>query len=247
MSKRIVEVCVDGVDSAINAKIAGADRLEVCQDLQIGGTTPSYGLLKSIVEAVDLPVVAMLRPRAADFCYSKTEYAVMLNDIEVFKGLGVGEIVTGILTPDGALDKARMAQIIALAHPAKVVLHRAFDMTSDLNKALCDATELGIARILTSGGAVDVKSGMQNLKALIAQSNGVEIMPGGGVNSEVVDQLIAIGAKQIHLSGKVGTASAMTYKNPCLSMGSNESFDEYAHHMTSVEIVRAVVKAFNIV
>ncbi len=244
--KRIVEVCVDSVASAINAEMAGADRLEVCQDLEIGGTTPSYGLLKSIIESVSLPLVAMLRPRAADFFYSKTEYAVMLNDIEVFKALGINQIATGILTPDGRLDKLRMAELIALAQPAKVVLHRAFDMTRDLNEALCDAADLGIARILSSGGAASVDSGMQNLEALIAQSKGVAIMPGGGVSLENVDQLIALGAKQVHLSGKVSVASAMTYKNPGLSMGSKENTDEYAHHITSPEIVRAVVKAFKV-
>ncbi len=241
--KRLVEVCVDSLTSAINARKGGADRLEVCQNLQLGGTTPSYGLLKAIIEKVDLPVVAMVRPRAADFCYNDDTYEVMLQEIALFKTLGVDAIVSGILTPDGMLDKARMAELINLAAPTKVVLHRAFDMTKDLNQALADAVELGIMRVLTSGGAQNVKLGMVNLKHLFAQKANIEIMPGSGVDASVVAELVKIGAKQIHLSGKISVESVMRYRRPNISMAPNQS-DDYHYQVAEVAKIRAITTAF---
>ncbi len=241
--KRLVEVCVDSLTSAINAQKGGADRLEVCQDLQLGGTTPSYGLVTAILEKVNLPVVAMVRPRAADFCYNDDQYAVMLNDIAVFKRLGVNAIVTGILTPQGTLDKVRLAEIVAVAAPTKVVLHRAFDMTKDLNQALADAAELGIVRVLTSGGAQNVKLGMANLKHLFAQNVNIEIMPGSGVDTDVLAELVKIGVKQIHLSGKNSVASVMQYRRPNICMASSQ-VEDYHYQVTDRAKIKAVVEAF---
>ncbi len=242
-NQRLVEVCVDSLTSALNAQKGGADRLEVCQDLQLGGTTPSYGLIKAIRQNVDLPLVVMVRPRAADFCYNDDEYAVMLNDIALFKTLDVSAIVTGILTPQGTLDKVRMAEIIALASPTKVVLHRAFDMTHNLIETLKDAEKLGISRILTSGGAQNVKLGMANLKMLFNQNANIEIMPGSGVDHIVLDELVKIGAKQIHLSGKVSVESAMQYRRPNISMASNQA-DDYQYQITEAAKIKAIATAF---
>ncbi len=242
-NQRLVEVCVDSLTSALNAQKGGADRLEICQNLQLGGTTPSYGLVKAIKEKVDLPLVVMVRPRAADFCYNEDEYAVMLNDIALFKTLDVSAIVTGILTPQGALDKVRMAEIIKLAAPTKVVLHRAFDMTHNLNQTLKDAAALGIVRVLTSGGARNVKLGMANLKMLFDQKINIEILPGSGVDKSALADLVKIGAKQIHLSGKVSVESVMQYRRPNISMSSNQA-DDYQYQITETVKIKAIANAF---
>ncbi len=244
--KRIVEVCVDSVSSAINARQGGADRLEVCQNLELGGTTPSYGLLQAIIQQVDLPIVVMLRPRAGDFCYSAAEFDVMLRDIAVFKQLPICAIVSGILTPDGALDKARMAQLITSAKPLKVVLHRAFDMTCNLSQALADAADLGIGRILTSGGAQTVKLGLANLKKLLAVQTAVEIMPGGGVDPTIALELAKLGARQIHLSGKRTIDGAMRYRKAIITMSTTEKAADYSYRQTDSAKVAAVVKAFKL-
>ncbi len=242
-NQRLVEVCVDSLTSALNAQSGGADRLEVCQNLQLGGTTPSYGLVKAIRQNVDLPLAVMVRPRAADFCYNDDEYAVMLNDIATFKSFDVSAIVTGILMPQGTLDKVRMAEIIALAAPTKVVLHRAFDMTHNLNQTLKDAAALGIVRVLTSGGAQNVKLGMANLKMLFDQNANIEIMPGSGVDHTVLNELVKIGAKQIHLSGKVSVESVMQYRRPNISMAPNKA-DDYHYQITEVAKIKAIANAF---
>ncbi len=242
--KRLVEVCVDSVESAVNAAAAGADRLEVCQNLELGGTTPSYGLLKAILNAVNLPVVVMIRPRAGDFCYGAREFDVMLRDVELIKTLPISAVVTGILLPDGQIDKVRMAQIIDLAKPLNVVLHRAFDMTRDLNQALDDAVALGVVRILTSGGAPDVRRGMASLGALFNRQKNIEIMPGAGVDGAVIDDLIALGARQIHLSGKRIVDGAMRYQKPTVKMSAGVALGDYRRQITDRSKVSAVVRAF---
>jgi copper homeostasis protein len=137
MQRRVIlEVLVDSVESGRAAMEGGADRLEVCQNLFEGGTTPSAGLLATLARGVSLPFNVMIRPRGGDFCYSECEFEVMRQDVRIAQDLGASGVVFGILSPDGTVDAGRTAELMALARPLTVTFHRAIDMTRDLSEAL---------------------------------------------------------------------------------------------------------------
>ncbi|KII93603.1 hypothetical protein PLICRDRAFT_171335 [Plicaturopsis crispa FD-325 SS-3] len=230
-----IEVCVDSVDSAISAVRAGADRLELCGNLGLGGgTTPSLGLLKSVQAAVPgVPIMAMVRPRTGDFLYSDSEIRVMLEDIRVFKEHGVSGVVFGILKSDGTIDVARTRMLVSEAVPLEVCFHRAFDLTADADEALRKVSSIhGITRVLTSGHAQkahtavpQLASHLQNASRL-AQHEGrppVSILPGSGVNDSTVHilltELYAHGLQEIHLSGGAWEDGQMDYRPPGFDMG----------------------------
>lgn len=243
----IVEVCVDRVQSAIHAVTGGADRIELCQDLAVGGTTPSMGLVIQTMQAIDKPVICMVRPRGGDFCYDSYEFESMLTDIVRFKELGISGIAIGILTPDGNVDVERMRKVMETACGMEVVFHRAFDMTADLIKALRDLEQLGIARVLTSGGKNTAWDGIETLRTLQNAQSNVTIMAGSGIHEGNVQAFQKIGISEIHLSGKITIPSRMQYRNPCIQMGKKEegkmnSQDEYGIEETSVEKIRRVVE-----
>lgn len=235
----LIEVCVDRVQSAINAVAGGAHRIELCQDLAIGGTTPSKGLVSQTLKAVKVPVVVMIRPRAADFCYDDYEFQTMLEDIEWMHELGVQGIVTGILTPDAEVDMLRMQQVMHAAKGMEVVFHRAFDMTRDLFRAIEDIKELGVCRVLTSGGKATAQEGLEQIRQLVQSQDSVQILPGGGINEKNATLFQRIGASQIHLSGKVKVESKMLFRNCSVPMGSLEQ-GEYWIDETSEEKIRAI-------
>lgn len=240
----IIEVCVDRVRSAIHAQKGGADRLELCQDLALGGTTPSKGLVVQTQKNVKLPIMAMIRPRGGDFCYDEYEFECMLEDIRLMKELQVEGIVVGILTPDGRIDMSRMKKVMDEAQGMEVVCHRAFDMTRDLFEAFSDLQELGITRVLTAGGYNKAPQGIENIQKLIAKNSGITVMPGSGVGAENAKLFEQIGAKEIHLSGKVKIKSKMQYQNPNIGMGSASAEDEYAIEETSAEKIAQVRRLF---
>lgn len=240
----LIEVCVDRVQSAINAREGGAARLELCQDLALGGTTPSKGLVVQTQRAVDLPIMAMIRPRGGDFCYDDHEFECMIEDIRLMRELKVEGIVVGILTPDGRIDMPRMQRVMQEAAGMEVVCHRAFDMTRDLFETFEDLKKLGITRVLTAGGYNKAPQGIENIKKLIEQNSDITIMPGSGVDASNAKDFEKIGAKEIHLSGKVKVKSKMQYQNPNVSMGSASAEDEYMIEETSREKIAEVCRLF---
>ena len=157
----ILEVCVDSVESAVNAELGGADRIELCGDLIVGGITPSLALFDRIREKVNLPIHVLLRPRFGDFLYSEEEMEVLIRQAKMFAEAGADNLVIGCLTPDGRLDLEAMHRIIDAAKGTPVNLHRAFDMCRDLDEALEDAKKLGIISILTSGGYASALEGIE--------------------------------------------------------------------------------------
>lgn len=243
--KRVVEICVDRVKSALNAELAGAHRIELCQDLSVGGTTPSYGLIVSTMRKCQLPIAVMVRPRGGDFCYDAFEFSGMLDDIKMMKDLGVKEIVTGVLLPSGELDVDKMKIIIDAAKPMKVVLHRAFDMTKDLEKTLSQAKDLGITRILTGGGMQKASDGLDMLKCLLKQAGDVTIMPGSGINAENVTSFMEAGFTELHLSGKLAVDSKMEYRREGLSMGASSADLEYVIDEANIEKIEEVIAQCN--
>ncbi len=243
MNDYIVEVTVDSLDSAINAKNAGASRIEICADLSLGGTTASYGLLNAIIKNCDMPMLPIIRARAGDFLYSEYEYEAMLYDVEMMKDLGFKEIITGFLTLDGELDIARTTKVIELFDTGDVCLHRAFDMTRDLQKSFEIATKLGIKRILTSGGKDKAIDGIDVLSSLNKQG-GADILAGSGVNISNVDEFKKAGIRQVHFSARGAVPSEMKYIKEGVAMGVGTKGHEYDKYVAKSSLIKELVEKF---
>ena len=156
----LVEAAVETLDSALAAERAGADRIELCDNLGEGGTTPDGGLVAAIVERIRLPVFVLIRPRAGDFFYSESEFDVMIRDIELTRTMGSAGIVTGVLDANGGVDVKRTRALVKAAGGLPVTFHRAIDAAADLPVALENAIEAGASRVLTSGGATTAREGV---------------------------------------------------------------------------------------
>lgn len=240
-----MEVCANSVASAIAAAQGGARRVELCDNLGDGGTTPSYGQIKLTRKKVDLDLYVIIRPRGGDFMYDELEFEIMKHDILICKSLGCDGVVFGILKSDGTVDQSRCADLVSLARPMKVTFHRAFDMTKNLYQALEDIIELDFDRILTSGGAEDALLGAQTIKALITQAaDRIEMMPGAGVRTTNVAELIKIThASTFHSTAKKVVESNMRFKLPQLSLG--KTGNEFAIELTDADTVREMIKLAN--
>lgn len=240
-----MEVCANSLSSALAAQEGGAVRVEFCDNLPEGGTTPSYAQLKLAKELLQILVYPIIRPRGGDFLYSDLEFRIMKEDIKVCKALNCDGVVIGILLADGSIDKARCAELIELARPMKITFHRAFDMCNDLEKGLEDLIALGCERVLTSGAAASALAGAEQIKALIKQAAGrISIMPGAGIKTENIAEIIRItGATEFHASAKSAAKSNMQFRNPGLSMGTSE--DEFSYDLTDANTVKNLIQLAN--
>ena len=239
MNTPLLEICVDSLASAREAARGGADRLEVCSNLIIGGTTPSPALTRAIVRETGLPVRTLIRPRAGDFLYAREECDQMCEEIASLVQAGAEGVVIGSLNADGTLNAAHMRAMIAAAQGARVTLHRAFDMSCDLFACMETAATLGVDTILTSGGEESVRNGAQRLAELAERAKGsVQLLAGGGVDAQVIAQLYPLGIRAFHLSGKKTVESGMIYRNPHVHMGAC-GMSEYESLRTDREQVRA--------
>ena len=238
-----LECCVDSVESAIAAKKGGADRIELCSALVIGGLSPSQALYRKIREQVDLPIRVLLRPRFGDFCYTDFEHEIIKEEIRSFRKLGADGIVIGTMKPDGTLNVEQMKELIEEAQGMSVTLHRAFDMCKNPFMALEEARKLGINTILTSGQKNTCIDGVELLKELVEKAQGeTEILVGGGVDASVLPVLAEkTKAKSYHMSGKISMESEMRYRKQDVSMGI-ASVSEYEIWRTSEKRVREARK-----
>lgn len=178
----VFEFCATEADTACVAQAAGADRVELCVDLDVGGLTPPPALLESTVRAVTIPVRVLIRPRAGDFVYTASEFAQMQREVQMARDLGAAGIVLGVLQADGRVDSKRTGELVRLAGPMGVTFHRAFDETVDLSAALEAAIDTGVDCVLTSGGAPDVEQGSAHILELVQQAGDrVGMMAGGGL------------------------------------------------------------------
>ncbi|MCQ2285003.1 MAG: copper homeostasis protein CutC [Bacteroidales bacterium] len=200
-----IEICCGSIQSAINAKKAGATRIELCQNLNEGGTTPSYATIKQCVHDLQLDVFVLVRPRPGNFVYNAFEIQNMMEDVRQCKTLGVAGIVVGFLHDDGSIDTALTRQFVELAAPIPVTFHRAFDCCSNWSKSLEEIIDCGCARILTSGCEPTAMEGKENLRQIIQQAgNRITILVGSGVRPNNARELIEYtGAKEIHGSCKI--------------------------------------------
>lgn len=240
-----LEVCANSFASALAAQQGGAIRVELCENMAEGGTTPSYGQIKLATTKLNIEVWPIIRPRGGDFLYSDEEFQVMKLDIECCKSIGCNGIVTGILTSNGEIDQERCAELIELAKPLPIAFHRAFDMCNDLSVALEQLISLGFIRILTSGGAKNAIEGSTVISKLIKQAtNRIEIMPGAGINPQNIQEIRNItGASFFHSSARTKIESKMKFRNHQSKMGNIE--DEYQYEQTSVTIVKELVNILN--
>ncbi|WP_431157381.1 copper homeostasis protein CutC [Winogradskyella poriferorum] len=197
----LLEICANSFQSAKNAQEAGAHRIELCQELSVGGLTPSYGLLKLVKEKLNILTHVLIRPRSGDFVYSKDEFELMQKDITLCKELNFDGIVSGILKADNTLDIARTKVLIELARPLSFTFHRGFDEVKKPEVALQQLIDLGVERVLTSGQKPKAVDCIALLRQLNTLANGqIIIMPGSGINADNVGVFRESGFTEIHAS-----------------------------------------------
>ncbi|WP_105639552.1 copper homeostasis protein CutC [Cronobacter dublinensis] len=239
----LLEICCYSLACAVTAQEAGADRIELCSAVNEGGLTPSAGVLMGARAQLTLPVHPIVRPRGGDFCYRADEFATMLDDIAFIRELGFAGLVTGVLNEDGEVDIARMRKIMRAADGMAVTFHRAFDMCASPLKALEELTDLGVARILTSGQQATAEKGISLITELKRQSRAPIIMAGAGVRLSNLDLFLAHGIDELHSSAGIHIASPMRYRNTGVSMSSDASADEYARYQVDGNAVAAMKAA----
>ncbi len=243
----ILEICIDSVEGAIAAQTGGAQRVELCDNLLEGGTTPSAGMLALTRQQIDIDLHVIIRPRGGDFCYSALEFAVMAHDIAHAKGLGANGVVIGLLNPDGTIDKPRTATLIELARPLSVTFHRAFDMAADPQQALEDLIDLGVDRLLTSGQESSALEGLDLITVLVQQAKGrIIIMPGGGVNARNLTKIVQqSGVSEVHMTARSTVESAMIHRSTRAFMGGALRPPEYTRQATDPQRVATLSNLLN--
>lgn len=242
MSK-ILEVCVDSLASARAAAEGGADRLELCSALAVGGLSPYPELLRQIKQVCRLPVRCLMRPRAGDFLYTREEIDLLCDQMETLRKAGADGFVVGALTPEGTLDLPAMDQLLAACGGLPVTLHRCIDVARDLEEVYSAAAQLGIDTVLTSGGAAACLDGAEQLERLLAlrdANHGPEVLIGAGVNARVIGTLRQRlpGARAFHMSGKMLVESGMQFRREGVPMGL-PGLDEWHIQQTDAQAVRA--------
>jgi copper homeostasis protein len=196
----LLEISVESLEGAVAAERGGADRIELCSDLFVGGMTPQPALLRAARQQIKIPIFVMIRPRAGDFVYSPTEFAQMKESIAEARDAAASGLVLGMLKPDRTVDIDRSRELVELARPLPVTFHRAFDECADLSQALEDVVRSGAARILTSGGAASAPEGATYIAMLVAAAGErVTIVPGAGINAGNILELAATSrAREFH-------------------------------------------------
>ena len=245
----LLEICCYSMECAVTAQQNGADRVELCAAPKEGGLTPSYGVLKSVREAVTIPVHPIIRPRGGDFCYSAGEFDAMLEDVVRVRELGFPGLVIGLLDEDANVDMPRMRQIMAAAKGMAVTFHRAFDMCKDPIQAFENLAELGVARILTSGQQSTAEKGLQLIMELKGHSSVPIIMAGAGVRASNLKTFLNAGVEELHSSAGKWTPSPMRYRNTGLSMSTDAEADEYSRYSVdgeSVAVMKSMIDQFHV-
>jgi len=237
-----VEICANSLQSAINAQLGGADRIELCVNLEAGGTTPDAATIQMTTQTLHqslngkkTEVYVLIRPRSGNFCYNELELGQMRRNILFCKACKVDGVVVGVLKKNGKVNIEACTNLARIAHPMRLTFHRAFDRIENKSEALEQIIDLGFERILTSGGATTAWEGKNVIAQLIEIANGrISIMPGAGVNSDNAKKIIDFtGAKEIHLSAKKIIAPAEN----------SSALFESPYWVTDIKEVQKVVKA----
>jgi len=244
-----LEICVDTVESAVVAQIAGADRVELCDNLIEGGTTPGFGTISSSRNNLTIGLHVIIRPRGGDFLYTDVEYDIMRRDIECCGELGVDGIVLGILTRGGEIDIDRTAKLIELAYPMAATFHRAFDMCIDPIRGIESVIASGAGRILTSGQKEKVQDGAEMIRNLVnLAGRRIIVMPGSGINdSNILWIANNTGAKEFHLTARKIIDSEMTFRKPGVSMGGVPGNPEFSRKVADQDMIRSIINTLKLV
>ncbi len=242
--KTIVEICAGSLNSALAASEGGAQRIELCDNLYEGGTTPSLAYLKIARERISILLHVLIRPRGGDFCYNDVEFEMMKEDIKICKELGMDGVVIGLLLPDGSIDEKRTVELTELARPMSLTFHRAFDMTPDPMKALSVLKDIGVDRILTSGQKMSVIEGKELVKKLIAEAgDDLIILPGAGLNIDNIEDFARYTeSSEYHTTCRSSVNSRMVYRNPDVTMGGLPQIPEYEIMETDPSKVALFIK-----
>ena len=234
-----LEIVATSLQSAINAEKAGADRIELCSELGVGGITPSYGLIKSVLENCSISVFVLIRPRSGNFVYSDEEFEIIKKDIQLCKDLGCAGIVSGVLNADNSIDLNRTQELIELSKPLEFTFHRAFDLTENPIRSLEELMDLGADRVLSSGQKNSAELGLDLLIQLknVAQ-NKIGVLPGGGINPANVHLFTENGFSEIHAS-----ASSVYQENdqPKISFVSEKFLDETKSFVSDEQIIKELI------
>jgi len=208
----LLEISVETGEAALAAQRGGADRIELCGNLSIGGVTPSIEVMRTVREQLHIPIFAIIRPRGGNFVYSGGEAAEIKRSIGEAKQAGMDGVVAGVLTSDGSVDMERTRELVALARPLPLTFHRAFDDCGDLPRALEEVIRAGASRILSSGGAKSAVEGAAILAELIAAAgNRITIVPGAGISASNIAMVVReTGAREFHS----GLGSVLPYGSP---------------------------------
>lgn len=227
-----LEICANSYQSAISAQKAGADRIELCSELSVGGITPSYGLLQKVSKAITIPKNVLIRPRSGNFCYSNKEFQQMKIDIKLCKKLGFNGIVTGVLNSDNTIDIKRTKELLEISKPLSFTFHRAFDCVKNPREALLELINLKVDRILTSGLEKNAEEGIKLLKELkqIAK-NKIIILPGSGINLNNVHKFKDAGFEEIHTSASKEISNNTIF------------FDNTKQTVSSIKKIQKILKA----
>ena len=241
---RKLEICCYTLESAIIAEQAGADRIELCDNYSEGGTTPSYGKIKQTINKLNIPINVIVRPRGGDFLYTQNEFEIIKADVVKIRELGANGIVIGFLNKDASIDIKRTEEILNLGRPMEVTFHRAFDMCNDHYYALHQLTDIGVERILTSGGKQSAYEGMETLQKLVESAGDkIIVMPGSGINEFNIEKIMLFTqALEFHSSAKTFIKSAMEYYNENVSMSDISSIDEFKNIIVDENKIREMKK-----
>lgn len=236
----IVEVCANSFESAKNAQEAGAQRIELCAELGVGGVTPSYGMLKKVVGELSIPVNVLIRPRSGDFTYSDAEFDIMMQNIALCKELGCNGVVAGVLHKDFTLDVERTQELINVSKGMMFTFHRAFDWVKDPKTTFMQLQKMGVDVILTSGQQKSAPDGFTLLAELNKLSTTCKIMPGGGIRTTNVNDFKKEGFSALHMSG---SKFHRTLNNtPPFSMNSPSFLQEDQVAVSDMETIKSVVQ-----
>ena len=239
-----IEVCVDSVESAAAAELGGAARIELCDDLLEGGTTPSAGMIEVVRERAGIGLHILIRPRGGDFCYSDFEFEVMKRDIEVARRLGADGVVFGLLHPEGSVDESRTHLLVEAARPLSVTFHRAFDVTRDPAESLEALIRIEVDRLLTSGRAKTAVEGIPAIASLMRQAaNRIAVMAGGGIDEENAGRIVTeSGVGEIHLTAAVPCEGRIRYRNENVTFRKPFPLDEYLRSVADAERIKRIAK-----
>lgn len=247
--ERLLEICVDSLASARSAIRGGADRLELCSSLALGGLTPYTQLLKQIRSESDIPIRCLIRPRAGDFLYDQSEIQQMAMQIEDLKDAGADGFVIGCLDANGYLDNDAMTPLLDASAGCGITLHRCIDVSNNPVQTYLDAKKLGFDTILTSGAAGNCMSGLDTIKKLLelqVRDHGPNVLIGAGVNASVIRRIRTqlSNAQQFHMSGKTEIESRMVFRREGVPMGI-PGMDEWHISQTSEAFVAAAKAALH--